>query len=140
MDWLEKRFNEFKKSREERNAVVSASEDIYADVWGKIVAAVQPANTHGARLVLNGFPLHYVMRMGDRNFSLVLADDKCSIEARFSDAEPIIISLRMCEDGTVCLRCVGATLTPASAAQLIMERFLFEGGSPFVVPIASGTD
>jgi hypothetical protein len=104
---------------------------MYGELWSEIMRIINEANAWDAKLVPNGFPLHHIVRMGKRDLHLDLAEDKCSVLAQYSDVGESGLSMVVGHDGTVNFTQEGIVLDYATAAQKIMEPFLFGGKSPF---------
>ncbi len=129
MDWFDKRFAKFQKAVSDRDAVTMEAEDIYGEVWKSILEVVKKAKGENIPISLNGFHLHYKVILHSSTVEVRLRADKCAIEASFRDNPIITLGLRVCEDGTVCIMHEGRRISQSEAAQIIMEKLIFDDPS-----------
>ena len=133
MEWFNQRFAMYEKAEADRKAVQQSAEDIYSQVWKAIGEVAGSAKARGISLKNNGIPYRFALRMVDRTMTLKLDDDKCGITAEISDSPGVTLKLRICPDGTVCIKHEGATVDYAGAARVIMEAFFFGERSPYAL-------
>ena len=132
MDWFDERFAKFQKAVSERDTVCMEAEEVYNEVWKSVLEIVKKAKAHNIPISVNGFHLHYKVILYSSTVEIRLRADKCAIEASFRDDPIITLALRVCEDGTVCIRHGGKRITQSEAARVIMEQLVFDDpGSPY---------
>lgn len=131
MEWLDRRFEVYQQAVADQRSVTQAAEDIYGEVWEAVSEIVKSAKARGISLQCNGFSPKYVVKMDQWTLTLKLDTDKCGITASISDRDDVPLNLRVCPDGTVCIKHEGTRVSNKEAAKLIMEAFLFKEPSPY---------
>jgi hypothetical protein len=129
MDWFDERFAKFQKAISERDTVCMEAEEVYSEVWKSVLDVVKKAKANNVPISVNGSHLHYKVILYSSAVEVRLRADKCAIEASFRDDPIITFALRVCEDGTVCIRYGGKRITQSEVARVIMERLVFDDPS-----------
>jgi hypothetical protein len=129
MDWFDERFAKFQRAVSERDTVSMEAEEVYSEVWKSVLEVVKKAKANNIPISVNGSHLHYKVILHSSVVEVRLRADRCAIEASFRDNPIITLALRVCEDGTVCIRYGGKCITQSEAARVIMERLVFDDPS-----------
>lgn len=131
MGWLEERYQEFVDEQRDRKSVLEHAEAIYEGLWEEIVLVTTSPTVAFMQIETNGLPRHRTVTMGKRVLKIDLSEDKHSIVATLPEDTEVQLSIAVCLDGVVCLKCTGKTVNYAEAAQRILEPFIFGGHSPY---------
>jgi hypothetical protein len=131
MEWFDQRFDVYEKAIADQKAVQEFADSIYGEVWSAVHEVVKRAKARGVNLQSNGFSNNIAVKMDQRILTMKLDADKCGITAAISNDSDITLTLRVCADGTVCIKHDGATVDCKGAAKVIMEAFLFKTPSPY---------
>lgn len=129
MDWFDERFAKFQRAVSERDTVCMEAEEVYTEVWKSVLEIVKKAKGNNIPISVNGFHLHYKVMLHSSIVEVRLRADRCAIEADFRNDPIITFALRVCEDGTVCIRYGGKRITQSEVARVIMERMVFDDPS-----------
>lgn len=132
MDWFDERFAKFQKAVAERDTVCMEAEDVYSEVWKSVLEVVKKAKANNVPISVNGFHLHYKVILYSSMVEVRLRADRCAIEASFRDDPIITFALRVCEDGTVCIKHEGKRTSQSEVARIIIEKLVFDDpASPY---------
>ncbi len=131
MTWFERRLADLEAHKQRLALIKQNAPAIYEQVWTEVVGHVKEAKSKGWPVDTNGEPrkravmLQKQNKSGDWLLKVILADGKERIRVKGDHGIDFHFALDVCEDGVVCLKLDGSCISVESAAEAILDPFLF---------------
>jgi hypothetical protein len=141
MSWIDDRISDQKmleehqsEVAERKRAIAAEAETIYGDLWDELKEVLKEFESKNLPAYLNGSPLQRLIRRPGKikpgtsshpghEILVALSKDRQAIS--ISGEVTIHLQLDVCDDGVVCMKLSGESISLRNAANKILDRFYF---------------
>jgi hypothetical protein len=136
MTWINDRMNERAVEARRRNYIADAAENTFNGLWEEVIRCVQEAQSHGIQVGTNGYAYERIVYLSSpptasqaitrrKELRVTLKKDKYLIAISGGIESPFDLVFDLRRDDVVCLKRDGIEVDLESAAQVILDPFLF---------------